>query len=106
MSNPGETNQPEASGDELRKQLDDFFDGYYDGGQSIVIPADESPTDGLVELVQAHIDAECKRARLEEAKLARRQFNDAIHDSDFIIANGDRIAQLSQLSLTAESGKE
>ena len=44
-------------------------------------------------------------ARLEEAKLARNQFIESAYDSDFIITNGERIAELELLN-TSPRGME
>lgn len=49
----------------------------------------------FTELEQQHRIA-VDEARISEAKLARRQFVQAVDDSDFIVANGERIAHLEK----------
>jgi hypothetical protein len=57
---------------ELRAEIGAKFDEYYDGGKSIVIPADESPTDWFIELfahqTQQREAAAYERGRIAEAK--------------------------------------
>lgn len=56
--------------DELREQLDSLFDNYYDGGDSIVIPADESPTEAIMSLFDSTLKAREAEIRIDENNTA------------------------------------
>ena len=55
--------------------------------------------------ITAAIAKQDRLSRISEAKLARKQFTMAVDDSDFIIANGERIKQLNAEPTNSSEGE-
>lgn len=88
------------SHDVLREQLNNYFNNYYNGGDSIVIPVgDGDPADWFMELFAAHTEEKVREARIDELNnLPDCNIESKFHGSTNVVLVEDVIARIKALT--------
>jgi hypothetical protein len=92
------SNQPDSqAGDEQLGELVELIrrGAYYDAGKRSPYLENRLSREDGEKAIADYAERLATERAIAEAKLARKQFTEALNDGDFIIANGERITALA-----------